>query len=91
MHSLETCKRKVRYRTEGTAKRGLDQMTKKGRHGLEVYRCGHCHGYHLGHAFKPQISVTLSGTTYIVNSPKMLRERAQVCIEIPGESAYDEG
>ena len=39
---LRSCGRKVRYRSKGKARRRAYP------HGLVVYRCLFCHGYHAG-------------------------------------------
>lgn len=44
-----SCTRKVRYGHKETAQRGLDAMEARNIKGLEVYRCRHCDGFHIGH------------------------------------------
>lgn len=47
-----SCYRKIRYGHARTAEGALVRMAKKGRHGLEVYECSFCKGFHLGHKRK---------------------------------------
>lgn len=46
-----SCERKVKYNTEATALKVADHMTEKKNETIEAYKCRHCDGWHVGHAF----------------------------------------
>lgn len=62
--SLETCVRKVRYRTQQTAEKTCELMATRKKNpvpGLTAYPCPHCRGWHIGHKAAMSITVEKRG------------------------------
>lgn len=48
MHKSRQCNGKVRHRSKAAATLAFNALNNAG---LNVYKCPHCHGWHLGNSF----------------------------------------
>ena len=58
---IETCARKIRYGHQETAERAVESMVERGAGRMEAYTCEACAGWHIGHRYRPTISLTIPG------------------------------
>ena len=50
-HHVDSCDRKIRYRTEKSGGNELKKLKKNGRLNITVYHCTHCNGWHVGRQY----------------------------------------